>query len=71
MRDVDADPAALEKVRDDDGRPAAAERVKHDVALVAARQDDALKERLGLLGGVAELLVRYPGNVRDVGPNRL
>ena len=57
MRDVDADPAALQTLGDGDRRPAPAERVEDDIALVAAGLDDALQEGFWLLGGVAQSLV--------------
>ena len=57
MRDVDPDPFASEPLRDGDRRATAAEWVEHHVALVAAREDDALQQRLRLLRWVAEALV--------------
>ena len=71
VRDVDADPAALEALRYDDRRAATAEGVKHDVTLVAAGSDDALQQGLGLLCRVAEALGGLCVDRRDVGPDVL
>ena len=54
MCNVDADPAPPKPLRNGDRRPAPAERIENDIALVAAGLDDALQQRLRLLGGVAE-----------------
>ena len=58
MRDVDADPSAIQLLRGRDGGSAAAERVQHDVAFVAARADDPLKQRFRLLRRIAEAFLR-------------
>ena len=47
MRDVDANPAAVEALRGGDRCAAAAEGVKHDIAFVAGCVDDALKQGFG------------------------
>jgi hypothetical protein len=54
VRDVDADPLAPQLLRRVHRGAAAAERIEHHVAGVGGRGDDALQQRDGLLGGVAE-----------------
>ena len=49
MRDVDADPAAVEILRGDHRRAAAAERIEHQIALVRGRLDDPLEQGERLL----------------------
>ena len=49
MRDVDADPAAVEVLRGDYRSAAAAERIEHQIALVRRRLDNSLEQRERLL----------------------
>ena len=53
VRDVYANPAAVEALGGGDRSSAAAERVEHDIALVAGCTDDAFEQGFGLLSGVA------------------
>jgi hypothetical protein len=57
MRDVDADPLALELLGGVNGGAAAAERVEHHVAFVRGDREDALEEREGLFCRIPEALV--------------
>src|SRR5258706_1777401 len=66
---VNSDPPALEPLRDRDGCSASAERIEHNSALIAARPDDALQERLRLLSRVAESLCRSGIERRNVRPD--
>jgi hypothetical protein len=52
MRDVNADPAAMQSLSDGDRSAAPAERIKDNVIFYAAGLDDALQQRLRLLGWV-------------------
>jgi len=56
-RNVNADPLALELLGRHEGGSAAAEGVEDDFILVAARPDDAFKERKRLLRGVGALFL--------------
>src|SRR6266545_5876561 len=49
---LDADPAAMQLLGDRASGAAAEKRVEHDIARVGCRQDRAVQQRLGLLGGV-------------------
>ena len=71
MGDVDADPLALEPLRDGDCGAAAAEGVKDYITLVAGGGDDALKQGLGFLGGVAEAFFGLRVDGRNVVPHGL
>ena len=57
-RDVDSDPPATQPVRGHDGGAAAAEGVQHHVPLVGGGPDNALQQRLRLLGRVAKVFSR-------------
>ena len=71
MRDVDADPAAVEVLRGDYRRAAAAERIEHQIALVRGRLNDPLEQRERLLrvepGRFGGLLVERRDIVPEVG----
>ncbi len=68
MRNVDADPAAVQALGHVQGGAAAAEGVQHQVAFVAAGSDDALQQGFGLLGGVAEAFFGLGIDGRNIGP---
>ena len=63
MRDVNADPAPFQPLGHGDGGAAAAEGVQDHIAFVAGGIDNALQQRLGLLGGVAEAFSARAANV--------
>ena len=71
MRDVDADPAAVQALGGDDCRAATAERIKDQVALAAAGLDDAFEQGFGFLGRVTETLLWPAIDGGDVGPQCL
>ena len=54
MRDIDADPAAVQFLRGMDGGAAAAKRIENEIAFVRGGGDDAFEQGERLLGGVAE-----------------
>src|SRR5580704_3482285 len=57
MSDIDADPATVQLLRGVDGGAAAAERIENQIAFVGGGGNDAFKQREGLLGRVAEVLM--------------
>jgi hypothetical protein len=59
MRDVDADPSAVEALGNLHGGAAAAEGIENNVTLVGAGFDDAIKQGLWLLSWIAEALSCY------------
>ena len=69
VRDVDADPLAVELLRGVNGRAATAERVEHHVAFVAAGGNDAFQqEPTAFASGSREFFAC--GNMPNVIPNR-
>lgn len=66
VRDVDADPAAVQLLRRMHRGATAAEGVEHDIAFVAAGGDDAFEQGDGFLGGVAEAFVAGRVDLVDV-----
>ena len=68
MRDVDADPFAVETLGCRDRGAATAEGVEDDVTFVRGSADDALQEGLRFLGRVAEPFTGLGIDGRDVRP---
>jgi len=66
--DVNADPPSAQPLGDGDGGPAAAEGVEDDVAFVAASEEDAFEQGLGLLGGIAQAFLRRLIDAIDISP---
>src|ERR1035437_1820807 len=71
LRHVNADPVPAILLRCVNRRAAAAEGVEHEVARIAARQNDALQQRHGLLRRVAEAFRCLRVNWWDVRDNIL
>ena len=68
VRDVDADPAAVEFLRDGDRRAASAEWIENNVAFVGAKCYDAFEQRFWFLRLIPELFSRPAVYGSDVGP---
>jgi hypothetical protein len=69
VRDVDADPAAIQLLRGVDRCAAAAEGIENDIALVAAGGNDAFEQSKRLLGWVPQALRAYGVDSVDVVPD--
>ena len=71
VRDVYADPLAVELLRGVNGCAATAERVEHHVAFVAAGGNDAFQQGQRLLCWITKAFRTAAANRRQIGPNIL